>query len=80
MLADKVLYFLKKYFVKKATQRHLVSCLKVQEPCNKHCRPPPSLKPVYTLYKHSWASLLLKVTSVKRKTLIVTPKVTSVNR
>ena len=30
--------------------------------------------------RHSWASLLLKVTSVKRYTLIVTPKVTSVNR
>ena len=29
---------------------------------------------------HSWASLLLKVTSVKRLTLMVNPKVTSVNR
>ena len=31
-------------------------------------------------FTHSWALLLLKVTSVKRQKLIVAPKVTSVNR
>ena len=37
------------------------------------------LKPCMYSINHSWASLLLKVTSVKRQMLIVTPKVTSVN-
>ena len=46
MLADEVPYFLKKYFVKIATQRPLLSCEGVKT-LKKHCRsPPPSQKPV----------------------------------
>ena len=43
MLADEVPYFLKKYFVKIATQRPLLSCEGVKT-LKKHCRlPPPPL-------------------------------------
>ena len=44
MLADEVPYFLKKYFVKIATQRPLLSCEGVKT-LKKHCRspPPPSI-------------------------------------
>ena len=40
MLADEVPYFLKKYFVKIATQRPLLSCEGVKT-LKKHCRSPP---------------------------------------
>ena len=40
MLADEVPYFLKKYFVKIATQRPLLSCEGVKT-LKKHCRAPP---------------------------------------
>ena len=42
MLADEVPYFLKKYFVKIATQRPLLSCEGVKT-LKKHCRSPPPL-------------------------------------
>ena len=42
MLADEVPYFLKKYFVKIATQRPLLSCEGVKT-LKKHCRAPPPL-------------------------------------
>ena len=42
MLADEVPYFLKKYFVKIATQRPLLSCEGVKT-LKKHCRSPPLL-------------------------------------
>ena len=45
MLADKELCFLKKYFVKKATQRHLLSCDSVKT-LTKTLPLPPSQKPV----------------------------------
>lgn len=40
MLADEVPYFLKKYFVKIATQRPLLSCEGVKT-LKKHCHAPP---------------------------------------